>query len=188
MALTGNDKTTYVQKYFRCNARCATACDHPITIPANMLVQLTNDRNKAIMSEQTEAIKGLRSQNDGSIPSQHVVQRNIHSGPVQKLGALVRGSKQTTNFELKDVNSIKRVNTLLRNEDAADFQLLADAYDMIQMRMQERKAIRATLHAQKPKESEIVLSDTEYDNDEQFVAKFQGYRSAKKAAEKAAKK
>jgi hypothetical protein len=186
LALTGYNRTSYVQSYFRCDERCATHCEHKMTIPAAMIDQLTSDRNRAIMKEQTEAIASLQAKRDGTIPSQHEVQKAIHEGPVQQLGSLVRGSKQTVNFKLKDVRSVKRVDTLLRNEDAADLQLLADAYDMIQARMQERKAIRADLFAQKPAESEIVYSDTEYDNDAQFVEKLQGYRKVKKA--QAAKK
>jgi hypothetical protein len=188
LTVAGYDRTAYVQSYFRCNERCKVPCNHKITIPAGMIDQLTSDRNRAIMTEQTDAIKALQAKRDGSIPSQHDIQKSIHDGPVQKLGTLVKGSNQTDNFKLNDVRPVKRVDQLLRNEDAADLQFLADAYNMVQTRMQERKAIRKNLHAQKPAESDIVYSDTEYGDDEQFVAKLQGYRKAKKAAEKAAEK
>jgi len=188
MKALGHNKTTYVQKYLKCNERCSNPCDHPITIPGAMTTQLTNDRRKAIMSEQTNAIKGLQAGSNGTIPSQHDIQNNIHNGPIQALGFLVKGSKQSVNFKLKDVEVVKRTDVLLRNQDAADLQLLADTYDMVQQRMEERKAIRADLNAQKPAESDIIYSDDEYGNDKQFVAKLQAYRTAKKAAEQAAKK
>jgi hypothetical protein len=188
MKAFGHTKTTYVQKYLRCNERCAQQCDHPITIQGTMTTQLTNDRRKAIMSEQTNAIKGLQANSNGSIPNQHDVQTSIHQGPIQALGALIRGSKQSVNFKLKDADVVKRADVLLRNQDVADLQYLADVYEQVQARMADRKKIRADLNVQKPAESDIVYSDTEYGDDKQFVEKLQSYRIAKKAAEKAAKK